>query len=88
MCVCLVSHECLLCYTEQGYADYPKYDDDDNTMSGDLNDVQHGCNDWLQDYANYLATLNLTSLPYEGASNLTVDTLTGADGRPASPHSR
>ena len=42
----------MLCNTDQVYDDLPKYDDD-NAVSGDLNDMQSGHKDWLQEYANY-----------------------------------
>ena len=42
----------MLCNTDQVYADLPKYKDF-NAVSGDLNDMQSGHKDWLQEYANY-----------------------------------
>ena len=80
----------MLCYTEQIHSNYPRYDDDDNAMSGDVNDGQPEHNDWLHEYAKHLSELNLTFLPdYEGGP-LVVDTVTEeADGwPPVSLHTR
>jgi len=65
----------LICYTEHGF--------DEHEQTGSEN-MEIGHADWLQDYALYLAGLNLTFLPREGVSELEVDTLMGSDGWPVS----